>query len=153
MHLNDPRHELTWCPRSRHRKHLPRAQRLKARLWSRPSRSGDNGARLRRQPRPTWVHPSSSSKAAAAAERPRHGSAITCSESETVPLEEANGEANSSPSWSSTEHAPAEIGPPEAAGGSDKNPRPSINTAGSDEASKVLGAAGSVQGLVLRTKG
>jgi hypothetical protein len=68
-------------------------------------------------------------------------------------LEEANGEAKSSPSWSSTEHAPAEIGPPEAAGGSDKNPRPSINTAGSDEASKVLVAAGGVQGLVLRTKG
>jgi hypothetical protein len=82
MHLNDPRHELTWCPRSRHRKHLPRAQRLKARLRSRPSRSEDKarlqsrpsprskdvGSRPGRPPRPTFTQPSSSSTTTGAAQ-------------------------------------------------------------------------------------
>jgi hypothetical protein len=152
MHLKGARHELTWWSRSRHRKHLPRAQRLKARLRSRPSfRSKDDGSRLGRPPRPTCTHSSSSP-------RPLQGStgaSSTCTEP-------ANGDrgANSSSSSSSSEPKEAtqsklgagstssargtSAGPPKAAGDrdSDKEPSPSTKTAGSLAREELLVAGG-----------
>ena len=147
MHLKGPRHERTWWPCSRHRKHLPRAQLLNARLRSRPSsRSSDGDARSGRPPRPTCIQPSSSPRAVAAVEAGASSTWRTSTLARTGPkttsLVEAIKvcEANSSSPTSSTElkeaasagtGTSAETGPP-AAGDRDKNPRPSNNTAGSD---------------------
>jgi hypothetical protein len=161
MHLNGSRQLLTWWPRSRHLKHLPRAQRLKAILRSRPSsRSNDDGSRPGRPPRPTFTQPSPYPRAAGAAERPPQGSvgapstwhksAVPRTSLETELVVEVNSNCGANSPLSSSSSKPKEathskLGagrlsspgrgtlawPPETTDGNDKDPSPSTSTAGS----------------------
>nr|XP_051227487.1 uncharacterized protein LOC127345094 isoform X1 [Lolium perenne] len=80
MQRKGSRQVPTWWPRSRQRKHRPRAHLLKARLRSRASLDGDGDVKARpeRRPAPTCCQPSSSHGRARAAGGEAQGGSGSC---------------------------------------------------------------------------